>query len=73
MKAPLKEQGQELSVAEVDELERDLRLAAGGYYEVYPKKPLEQKGWLQNGPPGIVRRFNVLRDILLPVKHRNIL
>lgn len=62
------DQKKELSETEVGELEKNLRCAAGGYYEAYPEKSLGQKGWLQNKPPGIVRRF---RDILLPdVKHK---
>lgn len=53
--------------AEVDALEKRLRLAAGAYYEDSPIKKLPgHSAWWHNKPPGIVRRFAKLARVLLP-------
>jgi len=68
---PPKDQERRLSVAEADAFEESLRLAAGAYYEVEEIKPPKQKSWLENKPPGIIRRFEAMRNKLLPgVKYK---
>ena len=57
--------------ADVEALEKRLRLAAGGYYEEPPAKKPKETIWLFNKPPGIVRRFKQLAEVLLPtVKYK---
>ncbi|MEK7144607.1 MAG: hypothetical protein AAB794_02000 [Patescibacteria group bacterium] len=52
--------------AEVEALERRLRLAASAYYEESPAQKPRETTWLFNKPPGIIRRFQEFSRVLLP-------